>query len=109
MRDIKELKDFIWEKIKDETTLNPDDLTWDAQFTEFLDSLGIQLILMDIEEEFCEPGFMIEEEFIVFFFERNPTVQETVDIFTDYLLENIDAEEAIAMGDEWKYEKMHEW
>ena len=107
MRDIKELKDFIFDKVKYETTGDPEELTWDSVFSDWVDSLGTQIILMDIEEDFCDPGFMIEEEFIMNFFSKKPTVQQTCDVITDYLLGNIDPEDA--MCEDYEYVKQHEW
>lgn len=108
MRDIKELKDFIFEKAKYETTGDPEQLTWDSIYTDWVDSLGIQIILMDIEEEFCEPGFMIEEEFIFEFFAKKPTIQQFADVITDLLLGNIDLVEA-TKSESYVYVKQHDW
>ena len=107
MRDIRELKKFIYERIEFETTGEVSKLTPDGIMSEWVDSLGIQIILMDIEEEFCEPGVVIDEELISFLFKDKPSIQFVSDVITDYLLGFIDIEEATKEG--YVYVKKHDW
>lgn len=107
MRDIKELGPFIMEKILYETTGDPTLVTPDDIFTESLDSLGIQITLMDIEEDFMDAGMTIDEDFIMNFFASKPSIQHVIDVVTDVILGNIDIEEAQA--EDYVYVKGHDW
>jgi hypothetical protein len=107
MRDIKELGPFIIEKILFETTADPASITPDSIFTESLDSLGVQLTLMDIEDQFMDAGMTIDEDFIMNFFASHPSIQHVTDVVTDVILGNIDIEEAQA--EDYVYVKRHDW
>lgn len=107
MRDIKELGPFIMEKILYETTGDPTLVTPDDIFTESLDSLGVQITLMDIEEDFMDAGMTIDEDFIMNFFASKPSIQRVIDVVTDVILGNIDIEEAQA--EDYVYVKGHDW
>lgn len=107
MRDIKELGPFIMEKILYETTGDPTLVTPDDIFTESLDSLGVQITLMDIEDDFMDAGMTIDEDFIMNFFASKPSIQRVIDVVTDVILGNIDIEEAQA--EDYVYVKGHDW
>ena len=107
MRDIKELGPFIIEKILFETTADPASITLDSIFTESLDSLGVQLTLMDIEDQFMDAGMTIDEDFIMNFFASHPSIQHVTDVVTDVIRGNIDIEEA--QSEDYVYVKGHDW
>ena len=106
MRDLKELGQYVLTRVRLETTLDPTQVTMETSYFEALDSLGIQLCMMDIEETFGPPGCEVPDHVLQEFARRKPTVQEFVNMVTDYFLGNLKDDE---IDENYEYRKMHEW
>lgn len=104
MRDFSGLQEFVIDKVRLETTLDGKTVDKDTSIFDYLDSLGILMTMMDLEEEFFDPGTSVPEHVMAEFVRRKPSIEVFCWMVTDYALGNLPEDE---IDENYVYKKMH--